>query len=247
MSIPLTLFLLFTAFGSPWLQQPQPSPEELVSASNARSVVVRSRPAIEVEILNTTSQVLTAWKVEVNYRLSDGRIQSQAKTTDVYAAAVESLIAGKSPAPGGGSIRETFLLPGPSGTSIEISSAKVVWAIFEDGTWIGPEAAIQVAFHNRAREQAAWAYVADSLRIGRGVGGREGLTKSLEHLRRPDQEDFDNPIKKIMRNNFKRAVEQDPTILAEPQVFFASWTSRVETRLLEAAASRQQKGRRTTR
>ena len=96
------------------------------------------------------------------------------------------------------------VLPAPQVASVR---PNVEWAIFADGSWVGDSTGTSDAFRRRDQEAKALEFVIVSLRKARALHtGGEALREALTRLNASDQEDPDNPAKRIMRKNLQRLI-----------------------------------------
>lgn len=209
----------------------------LVTTRDTRAVVTSGTAAIETVIVNNVDVPLSAWKIAYQYSLADGRRMSRAITRDVFASVAG--IDGETPAaPGGGSVKE--LMPAGRGDEAEIVAdsvtTTVVCAVFADGTWIGSEPDVARIFDQRRREQQVWTAVADAMNGGLRVPGVPGLQQALTLLNRPDQPNFDHPVKAEMRRNLERALKVEIGAGREPASLLRHWAELAEARAKAAAS-----------
>jgi hypothetical protein len=199
--------------------------------------------AVETTILNRASVPLVAWKISVEYTLSDGRQGRRSITRDVFGT-----LAGLDPtpaAPAVGAVREVVVVGAPTGRTVETAVATVRCAVFADGSWVGPEREVIEIFENRARELKAWTVVAAALQEGLRLTGHAGLAKALEILNRPDQDDFNHAAKQVMRRNVQRALAGELKVAGD--VFLRTWLSRADARVRAAKEFGRRTGERRER
>lgn len=93
----------------------------------------------------------------------------------------------------------------PSGcTDVSVS---VSFLVFADRTSIGDPRAINEIFEERERSSKAWTVILTALRAGEAAGGnREGIPIALQYLNSPNQEDFEQSDKRIMRRQLQAAL-----------------------------------------
>jgi len=215
-----------------FLEASQPSPQvrqQLVITTQTRLASRLGRPLIEFQIQNTASVPLAAWRVTVRATRSDGKEEVLGLVRDSY---------GQPPTrnesngwiPANGTIEDSILITVPPTVTIQSAESFVAYAVFSDDTWVGDSEGVNTLFQHRQQEKEAWALIEAAMRLGRSVGGREGLQRALDYLSRPDQPDYDNGSKSIARRNLKLAIDGDRSITAKPDDFFRVWTDRAATR-----------------
>lgn len=236
----LTILLASGAMLGPPIQQP------LVTTRDTRAISQDGMLAVETFLVNNTNEATSAWKLALQFRLSNGERGGLATIRDSFGT-LAGLDKRGIVAPPQGSGREVFLIGGPANVTVESATCTVEWVVFADGTWIGSSAGVDELFTFRKREVAAWAFVADAMRTGSRTGGARGLRAALDYLDREDQEDRSHPNKNVMRANLRRALAQDPAIRAAPDEFMRIWASKAEARAEAASPYLVRKAMRTAR
>ncbi|OFW04054.1 MAG: hypothetical protein A3H96_08730 [Acidobacteria bacterium RIFCSPLOWO2_02_FULL_67_36] len=236
----LTVFLVASVVLASPLQQP------LVTTRDTRAITKDGALAVETFLVNNTNEMISAWKISLEFRLSNGRESGRAITRESLGTLAGFDKTGIA-APPQGTAREVILIGGPPDVTIDSATCTVEWAVFADGTWIGSSEGVDELFKQREREVAAWAVVADAMRIGSRAGGTGGLRAALDYLDRNDQEDRDHPTKNVMRANLRRALAQDRAIRATPDEFMRIWTSKADARVKATSQYLVRRAMRTAR
>lgn len=239
-------FLAFVVHPLAAPQEPASTQQVLVLTANTTVGSRNGRSTIEFDIVNRTNEIVAAWRVTLRYRLSDGRekVSGLVKDSDDE---VESPRSSNGRIPANGLIREFLLLPAGETPNIESIDANVDFAVFADETWLGDARGVQDIYDMRRREAESWSVIGDAMRLGRSVGGRAGLLRALDHLKRKDQSDYANPTKAIMRKNLQRAIDGSPSIRIQPAEFFRIWVERAEKHQKAAEGRLSPKGIRISR
>lgn len=212
----------------------------VVSAQDTTSLVtvsepeyVASRSAVRVVVSNHASQPVTAWEVGIRVIYGDGVERGHRRAREGYA-----VLAGLSDSRDrlispGGTAETWFYLPRAKTMPIMSLRSNVFWAIFADMSGIGDPKGLDYAFEQRERELKAWNAVAAAMRLAAtGPNHSEGLKNALTWLNAPAQEDFDHAIKRIMRQNIQRVLQQPP----DKHEFFVSYWSAHASRFAKATA-----------
>lgn len=243
------LMLASVAARGPSLEPSQSSPrarQQLVTTTQTRLASRFGRPLIEFRIHNTASVPLAAWRVTVRATRSDGKEEVLGLVKDSY---------GQQPTrnesngwiPANGTMEDSILITVPPTVTILSAESFVADAVFADETWVGDGEGVNTLFQYRQQEREAWALIEAAMRLGRSVGGREGLQRAFDYLNRPDQSDYDNGSKSIARRNLKLAIDGDRSIAAKPDDFFRVWTDRAAARQERLSRRGTPKGRRGAR
>jgi hypothetical protein len=126
-----------------------------VSATAADLPVVASRlvtgPVSHVELINNSTQPVTAWTLVITTVEKDGRTHRAVETIDAYLAEVTREFAGMSDKVDRlmpGQTREIMLDPVAAGSTAEVTAV-----ILDDGTALGDRETLASVFDHRARER----------------------------------------------------------------------------------------------
>jgi hypothetical protein len=201
------LLMIFAALAlatGPTLQGFPPSP---VSVSQPTvGALTDGAPVIEFSVTNGAKQTVTAWEVRVELTLSDGTSGGLSLAREGYAS-FEGVVTDRGQEPPfirpGASIVGTIPVPDMRGLSFAVRGGNVVWAIFEDGSWVGDPERVQANFKRRQDERRAMQEIVGALRTGISTGP-DGVAVALTLLTPKDSATEDNHAKRLMRENLKR-------------------------------------------
>ncbi len=207
-------------------------------------------PVLQVTLSNMTSQPITAWQVNVRLTLSNGAVVGRGQSKDGY-----ELYALHKPNDvvinPEGSVTGQIWLANELGTDGKLTvtdvQTTVAYVIFADGTALGDEGGIKEAFQDRALEADALAGIVAALRAGHAQGsGRAALRAALQELNSPEQTDFDNMSKRVMRKNLQRILDS-PVQAGEtaPDEYLRQWLLATEAKWQAADTHRRQKSNRS--
>jgi hypothetical protein len=219
---------------------PFPQAAQLVLVSTP--VIVGTRlgsEAAEFSVTNTADQAVTAWEVAIELTYSDNSVLTKAMTRESYYSYATNDSEGHFIPPSGSA--QGLIIVGREGRTVVAMRSAVRWAVFADGTWVGDRAGVEDTFRQRAREYEAWTIVRNALRSAlSAASARQGLSLALARLSTPDQEDFEHPVKRQMRQNLQWAIAGDATITVSSDEFLKKWLSTAEERIRVTDAHRRQ-------
>ncbi|HSL21845.1 MAG TPA: hypothetical protein VK886_09930 [Vicinamibacterales bacterium] len=222
-------------------QQPDLNSRPAVVVSNPVLLPISSnRTVVEFNVTNNAAQTVTAWQVTVTCLYPDGSTGGEALAVDAYEEYTGIAPArGRTIAPHS-SARGRIALRPEEAARIVSMTATVDWAVFEDGSVFGDETGAQHIFDARDRDRRAWMVVIDALEAGRSADlDQRGLALALEHLNGKDQDDYDHPIKQLMRRNVQTAIEQHHKVV--PKEFLDRWILRAKQRVEAFEADRRKR------
>lgn len=183
--------------------------QALVTASEPEYVSERS--AVRVFVSNHGTQPVTAWKVGINVIYADGVERGHSRAREGYPVLAGLSHAADRVIPAGGKVETWFALPRAKTTPIISLRSSLAWAVFADNTAIGDPSGVKDAFQERERDRKAWLAVATAVsEAAADANVADGLRKALASLNTPAQDDFDHPVKRIMRRNITMALQQPP-------------------------------------
>lgn len=212
-----------------------------VTAEDA--VVTDENGAISFRLINRSELAVTSWQVKLLVTYADGKTISKVIFRDGDAA-YRRLTRPRRPdegpvVPAGDSILVRSLLdPSMADTAVISVELGVRSAVFADGSSFGDPAGVDELLNLRAREHRAWAAVLKALEAGAALGGQAGIVEALRMLSdASSQDDFDHPLKQIMRRNLANAADESRIGRPAPEQFLRVWIHRVQQRLSAGAAS----------
>jgi hypothetical protein len=212
------------------------------SAVQPVSVVVISvagdpfHQVVEYAIVNNTNVTITAWNVGLLIRKPDGGSTGYGEGADAYLAYAGLVSDADYVVRSHATVRRSIALDTP-GVGIADVEITLQCAIFADATWIGTEADVDRFFERRQANFEAEGEILRILRTARANGsGPDALRAALRDLSRPDQKDFANGNKQMMRRNLERLLQ--PRTGVSPDDELAGWILSHEARLQSADAHR---------
>ena len=222
---------------------PAPVPQSLASVTSTRVIGLNGRTAVEVEIVNTATEVMTAWQIELSFSYGNGKEGARSISRDGYLAAAGLNPRGTVVAPQA-KTREVFVIGAPATEAVLNPKAYVAWAIFADGTWAGDTTGIGRAFDQRSREKQAWMTVSEALRLARMEGGRSGLGTARGYLvKTPFAEHRVVVAVRQQIDHLLRQIDDAQAI----NTFLHDWLTKAEEHTRAASAHEVQRQRRKER
>lgn len=200
--------LLIMLFVAAMLSGQQQDLSEWVQATQI--TLVRSpldTPAVQFTLENRSGKDVTAWGVNMLCTRPDGTTSKSSylgETLGSYEGLTPTEVHSKKVLLSHGATTPMVVLQ-PSGcTDVSVS---VSFLVFADRTSIGDPRAINEIFEERERSSKAWTVILTALRAGEAAGGnREGIPIALQYLNSPNQEDFEQSDKRIMRRQLQAAL-----------------------------------------
>ena len=185
---------------------------------------------VEFDLVNNTSNTVTAWKVAFVANRQDGQTETTTYGADgykEYANLIPVPQSGSSVIAPHGTIHASSTLSTPLTVSIVRLQSSVSFAVFADGSWWGDEAAAGKLFTQREATRDALYEIVSALRKARlSAKGRDSLVAALSNL--------DGLVPGLaagmaitMRRNIKRVMD-DPTIKDNPDELLARWLLQTE-------------------
>ena len=164
-------------------------------------------PAVEFTLENRSDKDVTAWGVNLRCTRADGTTNTRfyvQETLGSYEGLTPAEVRSRKVLFSHGAITPVVVLE-PSGcTAVSVS---VSFLVFADRTSIGDPRAIGEIFEERERASKAWTLILTALRAGQAVGDNsDGVGVALQYLNSPNQEDFEQSDKRLMRRQLQAAL-----------------------------------------
>ena len=176
------------------------------------SVSPDGRPLIEFYLRNRSPKTITAWEVSVEIACADGTSDELTLTREgfgTFEGVIPPIKEGNFIKPGA-SVHATMLVgERPGSPSFGVKRGALLWAIFENGTWLGDSARADRWFKRRQADKQTLDDIVAVLRDALTQGG-EALELSLRGVGTPVAGTPDHALKKRLRDNLL-SIEKEKT------------------------------------
>jgi hypothetical protein len=198
---------------------------------------------VEFDLVNNTSNTVTAWEVAFVANRLDGQIEAVGFGADGYKEYAHLI-----PVPDSGSgviaphgiIHSSTMLGTPLAVSIVRLQSSVSFAVFADGSWWGDEAATRKLFTQRESRCVALYEMFTALRKARvSAKGRDSLVAALSNLDAVTP-GYGAGLAIVVRRNIQRALDGDPKTIGNPDDLMALWLLQTEAEWQAADQQRHQ-------
>lgn len=164
-------------------------------------------PAVQFTLENRSGKDITAWGADLRCTRPDGTTHTRfyvQETLGSYERLTAPDVRSRKVLLAHGAITPVVALE-PSGCADV--SVSVSFLVFADRRSIGDPRAIHGIFEERDRASRAWTVILTALRLGQAAGDNDqGVGAALQYLNSPNQEDFDQSDKRLMRGQLQTAL-----------------------------------------
>jgi hypothetical protein len=214
-----------------------PSGPALVTLSN---VVLSEMPGgepgssmrtVEFDLVNNTSNTVTAWAVAFLANRQDGQTEATEFGADgykEYANLIPVPQSGSGVILPHGSTHSSTMLSTPVTVPVARLNASVRFAVFADGSWWGDESAVRKLFTERESRCLALYEMVTALRKARvSARGRDSLVAALSNLDAVTP-GYGAGLAIVVRRNIQRALDGDPKTTGNPDDLMVHWLLQTE-------------------